>query len=116
MFHSITPFTTIHALVGAGAYVPPRPTLPPNIPVPHEAIENIMRARVDIYCGRNQQAVADIRAARSQLRSSHATVSPEAYVGLDEASWCTRHHDHVTAERSLESVLDLILAANAGRS
>lgn len=109
MFNSTTTFTLVSGLVGASTYVPPTPDVA-LVPVPSQAVESLLRARVDIYCGRRAQAVADIREARTQLRASHASVSPETMRVLDEASWFTRHHEHVLAERSLDTVLEQLTA------
>lgn len=109
MFNSSSSFPLIGALVGASAYAQAVPPFAEPM-VPIQAVENIQRARVDIYCGHRMQAVADIRAARQQLRASGAKLSPKTLAALDEAAWLTRRRQHALAEQSLDSVLQQLAA------
>lgn len=95
------------ALVSAGAYAQAVPATV-AAPIPTQAVQNIQRARVDIYCGHDQQAVAEIRLASRQLQASGAAASAEVLAALDEAAWLTRRRRHVLAEESLQSALNRI--------
>ena len=95
------------ALVSASAYAHTAPAAV-AAPVPMLAVENIQRARVDIYCGHDQQAIAEIRQASQQLQASGAAIPSEALAALDAAAWLTRRRQHVLAEESLQGALDRI--------
>jgi hypothetical protein len=91
-------------MVGAGAYAPVMPVSAAE-PVPGQAVADIQRARVEIYCGHGWQAVAVIRAASQQLRDSTARVSGETFAALDEAAWLARHDQYARAEQALDTAL-----------
>jgi hypothetical protein len=114
MFAGTSTFTLVSGLVSAGAYAQPLSAATQE-PLPVQVVESLQRARVDIYCGHHQQAVADIRAASRQLRASGVRVSPETLTALEQAAWLTRQHQHTLAEQSLEAVLHPI-AAGVARS
>lgn len=103
MFTGPSSLSLVGALVSAGAYAQPL-TAAAQAPVPVQAVENILRARVDIYCGHHRQAMAEIRAARQQLSSPGSTMAAEALAALEEAAWLTRRHQHVLAEQALAAV------------
>ena len=105
MFTTTTMFTLIGALVGAGAYAPEAPVVAAIAPIPLQAVADVRRARVDIYCGHNAQAVAGIRSASATLRVSNATVPAEALAALDQAAWMMRHDEYVRAEQALDAAL-----------
>ena len=104
MFTSTSMLTLVSALVGAGAYAQdvPAETAPA---VPLAAVADIRRARVEIYCGHNSQAVASIRAARNQLTSLSASASARTLAALDQAARLTRQNQYTRAELALESAL-----------
>jgi hypothetical protein len=96
--------TLVKALVGATAYAQPL-TAAVLEPIPVQAVAAINRARVEIYCGHNAEAVAGIRAASQQLRASSAVVPAETFVALEQAAWLARHDQYVQAEQALETAL-----------
>ena len=81
--------------------------------IPVQAVVELQRARVEIYCGHNSQAVAGIRAASRQLRASPAAVPAQTFATLDEAAWLTRHDQYVRAEQALDKALLQIAIAGA---
>jgi len=97
-------FTLVSALAGASAYAPVLPASAAE-PIPRQAVADIQRARVEIYCGHSWQAVAVIRAASQQLRASSAAVPAETFAALDEAAWLARHDQYMRAEQALDTAL-----------
>jgi len=105
--------TLVGALVGAGAYGPATSAAAvASVPLraPLQAISQIQHARVEIYCGHNAQAVADIRAASQQLRSAGRAPSL-ALAMLGEAAWLARQNQYERAAQALEAALLQIDAA-----
>jgi hypothetical protein len=100
-----TPFHLAGAVVSAGAYAPDLRGHPAAQQVPAEVLAEIRRARVELYCGQDAQAVADIRAAREQLRRCGAPLHAIALQALDVASWLARHGHTMQAEEALETAL-----------
>ncbi|KQV78906.1 hypothetical protein [Rhizobacter sp. Root1221] len=111
MFNA-TSLTLVKALVGATAYAQPAPSAAVE-PIPVQAVAHIHRARVDIYCGHNTEAVAGIRAASEQLRTSSAVVPAETFAALEQAAWLTRHDQYLQAEEALETALARMTPASA---
>ena len=99
------------ALPGAGAHRPEAHAATPATLVPAEVLAEIRRARVELYCGRDAQAVADIRAAREQLRRCGAPRHVVALQALDAASWLARHGHTMEAEDALDAALTRLEAA-----
>lgn len=112
MFTATSTLTLVQALVGANAYAQPAPSAT-VAPIPVQALAQIQHARVEIYCGHNAQAVADIRGASQQLRASSAVVPRETFVALEQAAWLARHDQYVNAEQALETALAGITADGA---
>lgn len=104
MFTKVSIFTLVSALVGVSAYAQAEPAAAGE-PIPVGAVTDIRRARVEIYCGHNSQAVVGIRAASQQLRASTAAVPPEALAALDQADWLVRHDQYARAAQALDSAL-----------
>jgi hypothetical protein len=108
MFNASSMPTMLGALVGATAYAhAPSAALEP---IPAQALANIHRARVEIYCGHNGLAVAVIRSASQQLRDSTCAVPPGTFAALDEAAWLARRDDYERAEQALDTALAHIAA------
>jgi hypothetical protein len=101
------------ALVSAGAYVPDHHTEAAVVLVPAEVLAEIRRARIELYCGHDVQAVADIRAAREQLRRCAPPLQVVALQALDAASWLARHGHTNEAEDALDTALARLEAAGA---
>ena len=114
MFDKPSAFTLVGAVLGASAYAQPLPAAAQE-PMPAQAVENIQRARVAIYCGHRLEAVADLRAASQQLRAAGVQLAPGTLAALDKAVWLARRNDHVQAEQSLDTVLAQ-LAVDAHRT
>lgn len=93
------------ALVSAGAYTSDPATTSGPVFVPAEVLAEIRRARVQLYCGQDIQAVAEIRAAREQLRRCGAPLQVVALQALDAASWLARHGHTFEAEEALDAAL-----------
>jgi len=114
MFTSTPPFSLVSALVDAGAYAGAfadgQLTVHAVPPIPFQALADINHARVEIYCGHNASAVADIRAACECLRSSAAAVPAETFAALDRAAWLTRHDQCSLAQLALEGALAHIVS------
>ena len=101
----------IPALIGAGAYCQDgqdgqdardrgrRAQLPP------QALADVRRARVELYCDHEAQALLCIRAALSLLSHSPEPVSPELMAALTQAAWLARHGRYVAAEAALDAAL-----------
>lgn len=101
------------ALVNAGAYTPDAHAASAGAFVPAEVLAEIRRARVQLYCGQDIQAVAEIRAAREQLRRCGAPLQVVALQALDAASWLARHGHTFEAEDALEAALARLQAIAA---
>ena len=102
-------FSLVGALVGAGAYATEAPVAA-AVPHPQQAVADIHRARVEIYCGHNTLAVAGIRAASERLRASSALVPSATFAALDRAAWHARNNHHERAEQALDAALERIAA------
>jgi hypothetical protein len=115
VFKSTSMLGLVGALVSAGAYATPESSVPAEaIPVPVEAVAEIRRARVELYCGQDARAVADIRAARGRLREGAAGLRGDVVAALDEAAWLARRGRLEAAERALQNALDLLPPGVAG--
>ena len=90
MFNNTSSTRFVGALAAASSYVPAMTAVAPE-PMSEHAVAELRKARVEIYCGHNNQAVAGIRAARRQLHASSMASSSPIFATLDEASWLTRH-------------------------
>ena len=108
----LSDFVLARAVVSAGAYAPERQPSSPPAPPP-EVLTHIRRARVQLYCGQDGPAVADIRAAREQLRRCGASLHVVPLQALDAASWLARHGHTVEAEDALEAALARLESASA---
>jgi len=104
----------VTALVGATTYAQAEPAAAAN-PIPLEAVTEIRRARVEIYCGHNSEAVSGIRAAGRQLRALSSAVPPEVIAALDQADWLVRHRQYDRAEQALDTAL-AHMAPNAAQA
>jgi hypothetical protein len=104
MVSTASTFTLISALIAGSAYSPLLQDVRIE-PIPAQAIADIRRARVEIYCGHNTQAVADIGAARRCLRASSTTLPREMLATLDHAAWLARHDHYRLAEEALDAAL-----------
>jgi len=99
------------AVPSAGAYAPDHPAKSARAPIPAAVLAEIRRARVELYCGHDAQAVADIRAAREQLRRCAPPLNVVALQALDAASWLVRHGHTQEAEDALDAALARLDAA-----
>lgn len=108
-------FALLGALMGAGAYSHAGPVETPPAPLPARAVDEVRHARVDIFCGHNQRAVDDIRAARRELRGAAMPVPARMFATLDRAAWLARTNQYREAEVALQSTLDQ-MAAFDGRA
>ena len=109
MSQNLPTLVFVDAMVGATAYAHPQ-AVAKALPFATEAIAHVQRARVDIYCSHNNQAIVAIREARQALQSVSFEGVADILVALDEASWHTRHNEFVRAEDALESALDQMRA------
>lgn len=112
MFNSTSTTRLVGALAAASGYVPTVSAAAAE-PVPADAVAELRKARVEIYCGHNHQTVAGIRAARRQLHASSIASSSPVFATLDQASWLTRHDQHVQAEHALDKALDQLAMGSA---
>lgn len=106
MFNSTPVFTLVSALASAGAYAHERPADAAASGNAALVVASIRHARVELYCGHNESAIAGIRSAREQLRASAGVVPAESLAALDQAAWLTRHDHYALAEQALEAALD----------
>ncbi|HSW07341.1 hypothetical protein [Aquabacterium sp.] len=95
----------INALMAADAYAHEPALGRAATPVPLPTLAAILRARVEIYCDHDRQAIADIHAARDSLRTLPVSVPFEAFAALDQAVWRVRQHDYTAAEQALDQAL-----------
>lgn len=112
MFSNTSTTRFVGALAAANSYVP-AVSAAASEPVSAFAVAELQKARVEIYCGHNDQAVAGIRAARRQLHAASIASSAPIFATLDEASWLTRHDQHLLAEHALEKALDQLATGAA---
>ena len=101
----LSEFTLAGGVVNAAAYPRDGRTPAAPAPVPPEVMANIRRARVELYCSRDVQAVADIRAAREQLRRCGAPLHVVPLQALDAACWLAMHGHTMEAEEALDAAL-----------
>ncbi len=108
MFNNTSTTRLVGALAAASSYVPAMTgaTAAAAGPMSAPAVAELRKARVEIYCGHNNQAEAGIRAARRQLHASSFASSSPIFATLDEASWLTRHDQYELAEHALDKALD----------
>ncbi len=112
MSHNLPTLLFVDAMVGATAYAHPHPEVS-DLPLSAQAMAHVRRARVDIYCSHNDQAISAIREARRELQAISNVAVAGALTALDEASWMTRHNDFLRAEEALENALALMRAMSA---
>src|SRR4051794_30592689 len=94
----------VAALASALAYsaaAPPEPT----IEVPGEALSEIRRARLELYCGHDRAMQAQVRAACEHLRDSGCTGAEAAVVTLASAAWLARRGQFQSAGDALNRAL-----------
>lgn len=103
----------LDAMVGATAYAHPHLEAH-DFPHSTAAMAHVERARVDLYCDHNNLAIAAIREARRELKTTSSPGVADALTALDEASWMTRHNDFLRAELALEHAL-MVMRAMSGR-
>ena len=94
----------VGALLSAGTYMPDD-AVAATRPVPRQAVADIRRARVELYCGNDAQAVETIRAARSRLGDRAGVPTARARAVLDKASWLARHGRFQDAVQALDHAL-----------
>ncbi|MBW0168649.1 MAG: hypothetical protein ACT6SF_05165 [Hydrogenophaga sp.] len=104
--HFPTPLV-VDALVGATAYLHPHQQAG-DTPFPADAVVHLQKARVDIYCSHNNEAMWEIKEARRALSNSPTASLASVLVALDQAAWLTRHNEFLRAEEALETALDHI--------
>jgi hypothetical protein len=95
----------VGALVAAGAYGHQLPAAG-SAPIPQAAVADLQHARVEIYCGHNGAAIADIRSAGARLRGHSAPVSAAVFVRLDQAAWLARRDRFEQAEAAIDAALN----------
>ena len=101
---STSMLSLVGALLSAGAYGADGADAA-TPPLPLQAAADIRRARVQLYCGHDAQAMADIRSARGLLdRSGEAPVA-HARAALDKAAWLARRGHFQDAEAALDEAL-----------
>jgi hypothetical protein len=104
MFKSTSMLGLVSALVSASAYSPAEAaTSSERAPV--QAMAELRRARVELYCSHDAQAVANIRAAREQLRRHASPLLSDAMTMLDQAAWLVRHGHLEAAEEALQHAI-----------
>ncbi len=106
MFNATPVFTLVSALASAGAYAHEPPAEAGTPGTAARVVASIRHARVELYCGHNESAIAGIRNAREQLRAAAGVVPVESLAALDQAAWLTRHDHYVLAEQALDAALD----------
>jgi hypothetical protein len=113
MFNTTSTIRLVGALAAASSYVPAMSAAAAADaqPISARAVAQLQQARIEIYCGHNNQAVAGIRAARRQLHASSMASSSPIFATLDQASWLTRHDQHLLAEHALDKALDQLATA-----
>lgn len=95
----------IPALIGAGAYSQDAHDAEHRAQLPQQVLADVRRARVELYCDHDAQALQCIRAALSVLVNSPDPVSPELVGSLVRAAWLARMGHYVDAEAALDVVL-----------
>ena len=105
MFSNTSTTRFVGALAAASSYAP-AVSAAATEPVSAYAVAELQKARVEIYCGHSDQAVAGIRAVRRELHASSVASTSPIFATLDEASWLTRHDQHLLAEHALDKALD----------
>jgi len=95
----------IPALIGAGAYTPDPRDAARHAQLPPQALADVRRARVELYCDHKAQALLCIRAALILLGDSPEPVSPALMGSLAQAAWLARQGRYVAAEAALDAVL-----------
>ena len=106
MFTSTSMLSLVGALVSAGSYCPPDELRAESPAVTAQAVADIAHARVELYCGHDGQAVADLRAARASLQKAGGPTPAAALAALDEASWHARRGRYQSAELALQHALE----------
>lgn len=97
--------TALSAMVSAVSHEPEGPLADAAAHLDPRVRAEIDHARVDLYCGRDTEAVANIRAAREHLRESAGLSHVQALTDLDEAAWFARLGRTAPAELALERAL-----------
>lgn len=114
MLTSTSMLSLVGALVSAGSYCQPD-ELPATAPaVTAQAVADIRRARVELYCGHDGQAVVDMRAARASLQKAVGVTPALALAALDEAAWHTRRGRYESAELALDHALERLQPDSTG--
>jgi hypothetical protein len=102
----------VAALVSAAAYGPgAAQAMEP--PLPTQVREDILHARVELYCGHDAQVLTDIRAAADALQHVRGPLPARVLADLGQAAWQARHNDFRAADQALERALARLDAARA---
>jgi hypothetical protein len=112
MLKSTSMLGLVSALVSASAYSPAEATTT-AMQAPVEAMADLRRARVELYCSHDALAVANIRAAREQLRRHGSPLLGDAMTMLDQAAWLVRHGHLEAAEEALQHAIARLEADGA---
>ena len=102
---SISASSFVNALVSGSAYPHPATAIG-GARTPSAAIASLRHARVDIYCGHNAQALANIHTASKQLRDFLAGRPSQTLGQLEQVVWLTRQNHFQQAEQALEDLID----------
>jgi hypothetical protein len=115
MFKSTSMLGLVGALVSASAYSPAEATTsaPGGTQAPVQAMAELRRARVELYCSHDALAVANIRAAREHLRRYASPLLGDAMTMLDQAAWLVRHGHLEAAEEALQHAIARLEADDA---
>jgi hypothetical protein len=82
----------------------------PTIEVPEEALSEIRRARIELYCGHDRAMQSQVRAAREHLRDSGCRGAEAAVVILANAAWLARRGRFQAAGEALNRALAQLTA------